>query len=373
MPCYKRRMSERFNGHRTGLCLAGGGITGAMYEVGVLAALEDAFEDFSVRDFDVFVGASSGACVATGLAAGLDALRMYRALLDPSDDFFPLQRQHLLKIDPREAKRVRNSLFGAARRMLGSFSSKPLKTDLWEELERFSDSLPAGLFSTETFEQFFFDVLTRRGLPKSFAEMPSKLFLVANDLDAGSRVVFGRAELANVPVAKAVAASMAAPMLFAPVRIDGRDFIAGGVGEAGHVDVAVEEGCDTVIVVNAMVPVRADPMGRQVPTGHGARRRVRDKGMLWVYNQSWRLVTEARLQTGLERYAAAHQDVDIQLIEPDRRNTTMFMHNPMNFAARRTLLEDGYTNTLDELRNPTSGLRQAFARLGLEPKLDEFA
>ena len=365
--------TPRFNGHRAGLCLAGGGITGAMYEVGVLAALEEAFEGFSVRDFDVFVGASSGACVATGLAAGLDAVRMYRALLDPADDFFPLQRQHLLKIDPREAKRVRNSLIGALRRAIGSVSSKPLKVDLWEELERFSDSLPAGVFSTETFAQFFFDVLTRRGLAKSFGEMPKQLYLVANDLDAGSRVVFGRAELANVPVAKAVAASIAAPMLFAPVRIDGRDFIAGGVGEAGHVDVAVQEGCDTVIVVNAMVPVRADPMSRDVPTGHGARRRVRDKGMLWVYNQSWRLVNEARLEVGLKRYAAAHPEVDIQLIEPDKSNATMFMHNPMNFAARRVLLEHGYTSTMLQLENPTSSLRRAFARLGLEPKLDEIA
>ena len=85
-----------------GLCLCGGGITGAMYEVGCLAALEDAFEGFQSSDFDVFVGSSSGSTVAAALAGGLSALRMYRALLDPSDDLFPLQRHHLLRFDTKE-------------------------------------------------------------------------------------------------------------------------------------------------------------------------------------------------------------------------------------------------------------------------------
>ncbi|MFT5356165.1 MAG: putative acylesterase/phospholipase RssA, partial [Polyangiales bacterium] len=57
---YNRRVSKT---KRSGLCLAGGGITGAMYEVGVLAALEDAFEDFKASEFDVIIGASTGACV----------------------------------------------------------------------------------------------------------------------------------------------------------------------------------------------------------------------------------------------------------------------------------------------------------------------
>ncbi|MDH5493814.1 MAG: patatin-like phospholipase family protein, partial [Myxococcales bacterium] len=102
-------MSNEETSRRTGLCLAGGGITGAMYEVGCLAALEDAFEDFRACDFDVYIGASSGAVVATALAGGLTAGRMYRALLDPADDFFALQRHHLLHLDMAELRRVWSS------------------------------------------------------------------------------------------------------------------------------------------------------------------------------------------------------------------------------------------------------------------------
>lgn len=358
------------NRQKKGLCLAGGGITGAMYEVGVLAAFEDVLEDFSVCDFDLFVGAASGAPVATALAAGISAGRMYRALLDPADDFFPLKRHHLLRFDRREFRRVSASIIGSFRRTFGSVIFNPLKLDLWEELDRFYDSLPAGLFSTETFEEFFSGVLMRRGISEEFSGLDKELLLIANDLDAGERCIFGPNHIDNVPIAKAVCASIATPLLFAPVRIGDRDYIAGGVGEAGHVDVAVEHGCNWVLAINAMVPIRTG--SGQVPTGSGQRNRVRDKGMLWVYNQSWRMVTEARLQTGLTNYRAEHKDVSVYLIEPEKDDAIMFMYSPMNFSARRMILEDGYRATVKQIRNPESELRRALDDLGLnlKPRLE---
>ncbi len=359
-------MRHKTHGAKKGLCLAGGGITGAMYEVGVLAAIEEACEDFRASDFDVIVGASAGAVVATGFAGGISAQRMYRALLDPADDFFPLQRQHLMRFDRREMKRVWGSALGSLRRILGAVTINPLGFDVWTEIDRFYDSLPAGVFTMDAFESFFIDFMTRRGLPHSFTEMPADLVLVANDLDGGERALFGRGAIDEVPVAKAVAASMAAPLLFAPVRIGHRDYIAGGVGEVSHIDVAIARGCELVIAVNAMIPVRAGKGA--VPTGHGAQNRVRDKGMLWVYNQSWRLVAEARLAAGLEKLRHEHEDVTIELIEPARDDATMFMHSPMNFAARRELLEDGYTRTLTALREEGAPLRKALTSFGITLK-----
>ena len=354
---------------KAALCLGGGGITGAMYEVGVLAALEDQFDDFQASDFGVILGASSGAVVATGLAGGLSAHRIYRALLDPADDFFPMKRHHLLRVDLREMKRVWSSTLGALRRFAGSVTSNPLRKSNWQEIDRLWDSLPAGVFTTDSFEAFFFQFLTRRGLPKAFRDFPRRLLLVAHDLDGGERVVFGvGGDLDHVPVAKAVAASIATPMLFAPVRIDGRDFIAGAPGDTGQVDLAVAHGCELVVVINAMVPVRTDPTANTVPTGHGPKSRVRDKGMLWVYNQSWRLMTEARLQKGLAAFGAEHPDVNIHLLEPARDDALLFMHSPMNFDARRALLEEGYTTTTRSLREEGSPLRLALEGLGLTSK-----
>ena len=49
------------SGPKVALCLGGGGVTGAMYQIGALAALEDAVEGLQANDFELYMGASSGA------------------------------------------------------------------------------------------------------------------------------------------------------------------------------------------------------------------------------------------------------------------------------------------------------------------------
>lgn len=350
---------------RVALILTGGGITGAMYAVGCLAALEEAFEGFSASDFDFYVGASSGATVATALAGGHSAQRIYRALLDPADDFFPLQRPHLLRFDSFELKRVASSIFRALRRAITSATSRPLSIDLWNEIDRFYDSLPAGLFTVDAYERFLADFMTRRGIPKRFDRMPKPLAVVAQDLDAGTRAVFGMPPLGNVPVPRAVAAASAIPVLFAPVRIGGRDYVAGDGADSALLDLCTERGCDLVLVVNPLVPIHADGEEARVPTGHGPMRRVRDKGALWVLDQSLRMVNETRLEGAREAFARKNPRAQVLLIEPEREQATMFMYSPMNFAARRAILEDAYKGTIQSLREDDSTLRKALLSAGL--------
>lgn len=349
----------------TGLVLCGGGITGAMYEVGCLAALEECFPDFRATDFEVFVGTSSGSTVAMALAGGLDATRLYRALLDPADDLFPLQRQHLLRFDVKEWGRVWSSALGSARHLFSSAASRPLDLNVWTELERFTDSLPAGLFALDAYEKFLTDVMRRRGIPDTFAELPRKLVIVANDLDDGRRAIFGEGDLARVPVSQAVVASSAIPALFVPVRVGDRDYIDGGLGEVGHVDVAEDLGCDTVLVINPMVPVRSDIHDRNLPTGAGKRKRMRDKGMLWVVNQSWRMRTESRFHRLLDDYRARRPSLVVSLLEPAPDDAVMFLYSPMNFGARRVILEDGFKSTKQRLADPDHPLRKTLEKKGL--------
>ena len=350
---------------KRGLCLSGGGATGAMYQVGCLAALEERLESFSTTDFRVGVGTGAGATVATALAGGLPVQRMYRALLDPSDDFFPLQRNHLLRIDIGEMMRVFGSAIGAARQAVSSAASNPLDVNLWGELERFVDSLPAGVFSLEPYERFLVDFMARRGLSNLFDDYERELLIVANDLDAGQRAVFGEGPLRGVPVARAVAAASAIPLLFAPVQAAGRDYVDGGMGEVAHADLAVARGCQLIFVINPMVPVHAGADGANVPTGHGKKHRVRDKGAIWVYNQSMRMRMEGSLARGLERLRSDHPDTDVVVLEPHQSDATLFMHSPMNFAARRAILQEGYTSTTRLLADPTSTLRTTLERHGL--------
>lgn len=337
-----------------------------MYQVGCLAALEDQIEGFSASDFDVLVGTGAGATVALGLAGGLDAQRMYRALLDPADDFFPLQRNHLLRIDLGELLRVFGSAISAARRVVSSAATNPLDVNVWDELERFVDSMPAGFFTLDPYERFLNDFMQRRGIASRFADLPRKLLIVASDLDAGQRAVFGQGELAEISVARAVTASCAIPVLYAPVEIGGRDYIDGGLGDAAHIDLAEQGGCRLIVVINPLVPVQASAHGRDVPTGHGKKNRVRDKGAIWVYNQAVRIWMAARFMLGLDRFRAQHPATSVVVLEPKQTDATLFMYSPMNFAARRAILQEGYTSTVRRLQEPDSGLRALFETHGLK-------
>src|SRR5262249_8663340 len=92
---------------RTALCLCGGGMTGGMYEIGALAALDDFFvgrdqESFSVNDFDVYVGTSAGAFLATLLCGGMRARRLFRGILEDDPRAFPIRRHDVYRFDVRQ-------------------------------------------------------------------------------------------------------------------------------------------------------------------------------------------------------------------------------------------------------------------------------
>jgi predicted acylesterase/phospholipase RssA len=325
------------------LCLPGGGATGAMFQIGALAALEDGVEGVHAHEFDLYIGTSSGATVAATLAGGRPVDRSYRAFLDPADNYFPLERKHILQMDFAEWRRTIVSAAGAVRHGTASLLSRgpaPNPAQLWEELDRLFDSLPAGLFSLDTYERFLEDFFVRRGVPNNFTMMPRELRIMAHDLDSGEQVEFGKPGFDQVPVTRACIASMAVPPFFSPVRIWDRHYIDAGAAQVAHLDVAVAAGASVIVVVNPMVPVSVG----SVPTGHGTRTSVRDKGMMWVTNQAIRIGIHKLMRETCARVSSSGQ-ADILLIEPEATDGILFMHNPASFAARRKILEYAYRTT----------------------------
>ena len=64
---------------KVGIALAGGGPLGGIYEIGALVALEQALQRrLDLTDLDLYVGVSSGAFVAAGLANGITPARNAR-------------------------------------------------------------------------------------------------------------------------------------------------------------------------------------------------------------------------------------------------------------------------------------------------------
>jgi predicted acylesterase/phospholipase RssA len=332
-----------------GLCLGGGGIAGAVYEVGCLAALENRFERFRANEADLYIGTSSGAALATALAGGISVERLYRSFLDPADVFFRLQRRKLLGVDYSELKRAGRFSFMALRKAFSSAIANPSEIDLWRELERFVDCLPAGVFTLGRFERFFADFMLRREIPERFDRLPKRLLLAARELDSGDRAVFGAGALSDVAVSRAVAACCATPPFFSPVRISGRDYVDGGPCDPAPIDLAEPFNCSLIVVIVPTVPAPASDREASVPTGHGPRWNMRDKGIWGVYNQWLRLRSSSITRTVVERFQLLRPHTEVLLLEPSAEVAAAFLHSPMNYAARRFIIEEAYTTTIKQL------------------------
>jgi NTE family protein len=345
------------------LCLLGGGAMGAMFQIGALAALEDTVEGFQANDFDLFLGSSAGASVAAGLAGGQPVQRIYRAFLDPADVYFGLERGHLLRVDLAEWRRTVVSAALALRHGASSLLSgktREMPARLSEELDRLYDSLPAGLFTLDGYERFLEAFFIRRGVPNAFSEMPRALRILAHDLDSGEPVAFGAPGFENATVARACIASMAIPPLFSPVRLGDRHYISSGSAEVEQLDLAVAEGADVLIVVRPMVAISA---ASSVPTGHGERDSLRDKGMMWVFNQARRIGVQRSVEAAVTRIQESGK-AQVLVLQPQREDGILAMYNPASYDARRGMLEHAYRQTRSALARAFAERNVALERAG---------
>jgi NTE family protein len=319
---------------KVALVCAGGGVTGAVYEMGCLRALEDLL-DRSVLDLDMYVGVSGGAFVSALLAGGVSTGEMYDAVVGRSRRPIGVPDAPLFRLGLAEF--VRRSV--RAPRVL----TRSLLTSLTGEGRNLSDFawslfelLPPGLLDNSGVQEYVASVLRARGRRDDFEDLARDLYVIAVDLDHGEAVAFGEPGYRDVPVSRAVQASTAMPGLYRPVRIGGRDYVDGGVKKTAHINLAIQKGADLVICINPIVPIDNQALAGPL-NGH-----LSSKGVTYVLDQVLRIVLHGRMQYGLERYRAEHPEVDILLLEPTRDDLRMFSYNIMKYSARQVVAEHGY-------------------------------
>jgi len=81
---------------KSALVLAGGGMTGAAYEIGALTALDRLFApDFSSSRFDVYVGTSAGSILATLVANRTKPVDIFQAIAENKPSLFNWRREDI--------------------------------------------------------------------------------------------------------------------------------------------------------------------------------------------------------------------------------------------------------------------------------------
>lgn len=342
----KRRNKKR----KLALVLAGGGITGAMYEIGALQALDRAFAgQFSVTDFDIIIGLSAGAFVGSLLANGVTPADMFFALDEQSgrldalsqwDIYSPNLPELILKPLSFPLKLLQRGLYDLFH---------PGEFDIHTYLDSLDEALPSGFFTNERIEAYLRRTLERDGRTNEFRRLDRQLYIVATDLDTGQRVIFGEEPHRDIPISKAVQASTALPVLYKPVTINGREFIDGAIRKSLHIDIALERSADLVICINPLVPLYNDWREKMIPLLSGKGHHLGQKGIASIAHQVMRIMVHSRISSGYEKYRHLYPDVDILLIEPRREDREMFFYKTMNYSARVSIARHGYEETLEAL------------------------
>jgi len=333
--------SSRSRPGKTALVLAGGGLTGAVYEIGALRAMNDLLVDMTVNDFDIYVGTSAGALVASVLANGLSPEAMLQAIAGSHPELPPLEQRDLFHFNVWDWLRWSARLPQTAVGAWSHYLRHRADMSLLDVVVSLSEALPAGLYDNLALERYMRRALKQYGQSNRFADLAADLFIVATDLDSGQRAVFGRDTEPAVPISLAIAASTALPVFYKPVRIHGHDYVDGGVRGNASLDVAIEHGATLIVCINPMVPF--DNSDRQAipflgPNGGF----LSDKGISAITSQVTRIHTNASLHYHLKQLRKTHPEVDVILIEPDRYDYQMAFYNIMRYSARLMIARNGF-------------------------------
>jgi len=358
-------MNKRQKTHgKTALVLAGGGLTGVVYEMGALRAIDDLLVDRTVNDFDIYVGTSAGAIVASSLANGCTPEMLLQIIEGSHPDIEPLSRNHIFSLNSRDlirsGKRLPGTLTSAWAHYLRNIKDMSLVDLVWS----LTEILPAGFYDGLALEKYLRQIFNQDGYTNCFGRLNRDLYIIATDLDSGNRVVFSNTNNTQTPISLAVVASSALPIVYKPVRIGDNEYIDGGMRGNASIDLAIEHGASLIICINPMVPY--DNRNRQsIPFFGPDGGYLSEKGIQAISNQVSKIAGHASLHYHVKQLRRRYPDVDIILIEPHTDDFEMCFYNIMRYSSRLTVGRHGFEAVTLDLAEDFPTYKQTLGRHGI--------
>jgi NTE family protein len=329
---------------RIGLVLGAGGIVGQAHHAGVLAALEEEL-GWDARTADVIVGSSAGsvtgALLRLGASAGdmaayvsdlplsVEGTGLFESLGPRELDLPPFALGDLLRRRwrPPSARLVRRALLRpwALRPAVAAVAMMPAGEVDLSEHTAVLDAVPA----------------VPDGDDVGGGGWPHGLFVCAARRDDGRRVAFGREGSPEAPLSQAVAASCAIPGYFAPVRIDGEEYVDGAVHSPTNADVVVSSELDLVVVVSPMSAAHGRSTTPDAAMRFAAHRRLcREAGRLRKAGSQVIVFEPEHGSLGAMGFNAMAEDRSAEVVDAARRETAVRLVDP-RLASRLELHRSG--------------------------------
>ncbi|MFK4134361.1 patatin-like phospholipase family protein [Pseudomonas luteola] len=291
---------------KIGLVLSGGAARGLAH-IGVLKALEE--QGIHV---DAIAGTSMGAVIGGLYAAGYKVDEIERIAKE-------MDWQQVLSDQP-------------PRKDVPFRRKQDDKDFLIKQQLSFRDDgtlgLPIGVIQGQNLSMLLESLLVHTSETRNFDKLAIPFRAVATDIVTGEKVVFSKGHLP-----RAIRASMSIPAVFAPVDVDGRLLVDGGMVDNIPIDVARSMGVDRVIAVDIGTPLL---------------KRKELTTVVDVLNQSTTLMT----RNNSEAQLATLTSKDI-LVEPP-----LAAYTSADFGSVNELIDAGYRATqalssrLASLRRP---------------------
>ena len=341
---------------------------GAAYEIGALTALDRMFSgSFSVNRFNTYLGISAGSVIATLIANRIRPADIYTAIAHDERRVFNWQRKDIYRFDFKKSVAATFGLFTNLYKIVRHHRKQNWKFNLHDFIYIIQEQFPAGLFSLDPMQEYLCQSFKHEKMRDHFDDLKAELYIPAYDLDSGERVVFGSDGNRDCHICQAITASCAIPYFFRPYQIDDSFYIDGSTGKVLHLDIAIDQGAELIIVINPRVPIDNNPEHACLPSlSYGKCSSVSDLGLNFSWEQSRRIEAKEHIEHAIDNYRFKYPDVDIVLFEPSRDESLLFFQNPMSMVARNHIMAYGYATTLTQLKNRFSELAPIFDRNGIK-------
>lgn len=339
---YEFRMSQQ----KKSLCISGGGLEGYIYALGVTHALDDVMAQTACHEFDIFCGVSSGAIIASFLAAGTHSSDIVKQLYKKHGKLDPLTLHVIFDLAGGE---IISRIVGVLR-MLSTL-------DPGEVVVRLQRLVPVGFFRGERLKGFLERQLSRLGIVDNIGTLKKELYISATDQDTGEHVVFGEEPWRDIKISQAIRASTALPPFYLPERVNGHWFADGQLTSSSDFNTAIRKGAGLVIMIDPMVAYTSNSPGA-----------VMRHGGYFTAVQAIKSLVQTRFSSMLKHSMDVNPDVDFVVFRPTDEVMEAMAGNPMRYRIRTELAEMGYRGAVQQILSNYESFVRKFAKHGIQLK-----